>query len=197
MEQTSRESRREEDTQRRGRIILPQSQWNQIFLRIQGKDLKRCQIHFVPLVRHSFLSKNILLIIFAINSWAFFWSWLVPRLIREESGIPFYLSASITPRVTRLKLSSPVSQKKTKVLVSVWIFATPCTVAHQALLSIEFYRQEYWGRLSFPSPRDLPKPGIEPRSPALQADSLPSEPPGNHKRMRLKFFQNPIRRICY
>ena len=42
---------------------------------------------------------------------------------------------------------------------------------------MEFSRQEYWSRLPFPSPGDLPSPGIEPGSPALQADSLPSEPP--------------------
>ena len=42
-----------------------------------------------------------------------------------------------------------------------------------------FSRQEYWSGLPFPSPVDLPDPGIEPRSPALQADALPSEPPGN------------------
>ena len=51
-------------------------------------------------------------------------------------------------------------------------------VAHQALLSMEFSRQEYWSGLPFPSPGHLPGPGIEPRSPVLQADSLPSEPPG-------------------
>ena len=50
--------------------------------------------------------------------------------------------------------------------------------APQAPLSREFSRQEYWSGLSFPSPGYLPNPGIEPGSPALQADSLPSEPPG-------------------
>ena len=45
-------------------------------------------------------------------------------------------------------------------------------------VSMEFSRQEYWGELPFPSPGDLPNPGIKPRSLALQADSLPSEPPG-------------------
>ena len=50
---------------------------------------------------------------------------------------------------------------------------TPWTVAHQALLSMGFPRQEYWSGLPFPSPRDLPNPGIELWSPALQADSLP------------------------
>ena len=50
-------------------------------------------------------------------------------------------------------------------------------VAHQAPLSTEFSRQEYWSGLPFPTPGDLPDPGIKPGSPALQADSLLSEPP--------------------
>ena len=58
---------------------------------------------------------------------------------------------------------------------------TPWTVACQAPLSMRFSRQEYWSGLSFPSPGDLPDPGIEPGSPALQADSLLSEPPGKPK----------------
>ena len=52
---------------------------------------------------------------------------------------------------------------------------TPWTVARKALLSMGFFRQEYWSGLSFPSPGDLPNPGIEPRSPAFQANSLPTE----------------------
>ena len=55
---------------------------------------------------------------------------------------------------------------------------TPWTVARQALLSMEFSRQEYWGRLPFSPLGDLPNPEIEPVSLALQADSLPSELPG-------------------
>ena len=51
-------------------------------------------------------------------------------------------------------------------------------VAHQVPLSTGSSRQEYWNGLLFPSPGDLPNPGIKPRSPALQAYSLPSEPPG-------------------
>ena len=51
------------------------------------------------------------------------------------------------------------------------------TVAYQAPLSMEFSRQEYLSGLPLPSPGDLPNPGIKPRSPALQADSLPSETP--------------------
>ena len=56
--------------------------------------------------------------------------------------------------------------------------ATPWTVAHEALLSMGFFRQESWSGLPFPPPGDLPDPGIEPRSPTLQGDSLPSEPRG-------------------
>ena len=57
-------------------------------------------------------------------------------------------------------------------------FEIPWTVACQAPLSMNFSRQEYWYGLPCPPPGDLPNPGIKPRSPALQADSLPSEPPG-------------------
>ncbi|KAM7226722.1 hypothetical protein CapIbe_022867, partial [Capra ibex] len=52
------------------------------------------------------------------------------------------------------------------------LFVTPWTVAHQAPLSMGFPRQEYWSGLPLPVPGDLPDPGIEPTSPALQADSL-------------------------
>ena len=67
-----------------------------------------------------------------------------------------------------------------KVIVtqSCLILLTPWTGARQALLSREFSRPEDWSGLPFPPPGDHPDPGIEPRSPALQADSLPSEPPG-------------------
>ena len=70
--------------------------------------------------------------------------------------------------------------QKVKVLVaqSYPTLETPWTVAHQAPLFMEFSRQEYWSGLPFPSPRDLPNPGMEPGSPALQADSLPTEPSG-------------------
>ena len=62
---------------------------------------------------------------------------------------------------------------------SVVSFVIPLTLAHEVPLSMEFSRQEYWSRLSFPSPRDHRDPEIKPGSLALQADSLPSEPPGN------------------
>ena len=67
---------------------------------------------------------------------------------------------------------------KVKSLSRVRLFATPWTVAYQAPPSMGFSRQECWSGLPFPSPGDLPNPGIEPGSPAVQADALPSEPPG-------------------
>ena len=65
--------------------------------------------------------------------------------------------------------------------VRIGLFVTPWTVACQAPLSMGFSKQEYWSELPFPFPGDLPDPGIEPASPALQVDSLPSGPPGKPK----------------
>ena len=70
-------------------------------------------------------------------------------------------------------------RKKVKSFGYAWLFAIPWTVACQPPPSTGFSRQEYWSGLPFPSPGDLPDPGIEPWSPTLQADSLSSEPPGN------------------
>ena len=67
-----------------------------------------------------------------------------------------------------------------KPLSRVRLFVTPWTVAYQASPSMGFSRQEYWSGLPFPSPGDLPDPGIEPVSPALEADALTSGPPGKH-----------------
>ena len=70
-------------------------------------------------------------------------------------------------------------------------FATPWTVAHQAPLSMGFSRQEYWSWLPFPSPGDLPDPGIEPGSPALQANTLPSEHcPTNSNQLQFSSVQS-------
>ena len=78
---------------------------------------------------------------------------------------------------------------KVKSLSRVRLFATPWTVTYQAPLSMGFSRREYWSGLPFPSRGDLPDPEIEPRSPALQADALPSEPPGKFKH---KFLHMPL-----
>ena len=70
--------------------------------------------------------------------------------------------------------------KKVKVqsLSRVQLFAAPWTVARQGPLSMGFPGQEYWSGLPFPSPGDLPNPGIKPGTPELQAGALPSESPG-------------------
>ena len=86
---------------------------------------------------------------------------------------------------------------KVKSLSRVRLFATPWTVPYQAPQSMEFSRQEYWSGLPFPSPEDLPNPGIEPRSPALQADALPSEPPGkpyNAQMFSLQFLMQSLQK---
>ena len=67
----------------------------------------------------------------------------------------------------------------TRLLSRVRLFATPRTVACQAPLYMGFSRQEYWSGLPGPPSGDLPNPGIEPRSPVLKADSLPSELQGS------------------
>ena len=77
---------------------------------------------------------------------------------------------------------SPVSHRNMKVRESISCSVMSDTlqphglVAHQAPLSMEFSRQEYWSGYPFPSPGDHPNPEIQPRSPALQAEFLPSEP---------------------
>ena len=80
-------------------------------------------------------------------------------------------------RMTRL-LDIHILRKKVKLLSRVRLFVSPWTVAYQDSPSMGFSRQEYWSGLPFPSPGDLPDPGIEPGSPALEADALTSEPPG-------------------
>ena len=67
---------------------------------------------------------------------------------------------------------------KVKSLSGVRLFATPWTIAYQAPPSTKFSKQEYWSGLPYPSPGDLPNPGIEPGYPTLQAGALPPEPPG-------------------
>ena len=87
------------------------------------------------------------------------------------------LSPSITGHCTRINPHTlPLAHSESESHVH--LFLTPWTVAPRAPQSMEFSRQEYWSGLPFPSPADLSDPGIESGSPALQADSLPSEPPG-------------------
>ena len=76
-------------------------------------------------------------------------------------------------------------------LSHVQLCATPWTIVHQDLLSMEFSRQEYWSGLPHHSPGDLPNPGIKPGSPTLQVDSLPSVPPG-----KPRYFMGKVRLIA-
>ena len=94
------------------------------------------------------------------------------------SPVPGILQARTLERVA-ISFSNAWKWKvKVKSLSRVWLFVTPWTVAHQAPPSMGFSRQGYWRGVPFPSPGDLSDPGIKPRSPALQADALTSEPPG-------------------
>ena len=87
-------------------------------------------------------------------------------------------------------MAAPSLEVKVKSLSRVQLFVTPWTVTYQDPLSMGFSRQEYWSGLPFPSPGDLADPGIEPRSLALWADALPSEPPGHNQLLTL--FPAPI-----
>ena len=90
--------------------------------------------------------------------------------------------------------------KKCQSFSSVQLFVTSRTVASQTPLSMEFSRQEYQSGQPFPSSGDLPNPGIEPRYPAFQADSLLSEPPGKpqgkYAAAAAKLLQS-CRTLCY
>ena len=80
-----------------------------------------------------------------------------------------------SPHTQDLRVWSYLTSEPVKLL---WLFATPWAVAYQAPPFMEFSRQEYWSGLPFPSPGDLPHPGIEPKFSTLQADTLLPEPPG-------------------
>ena len=73
-------------------------------------------------------------------------------------------------------------RREVKLLSHIWLFATPWTVAHQAPPFMEFSSQKYWSGLPFPSPGDLPDPGIKPVYPTQQTDALLSESNNIHKR---------------
>ena len=87
-----------------------------------------------------------------------------------------YLKIGSLADLIKLTRSQDHWKVKVKSFSRVRFFVTPWTVAYQAPLSTGLSRQGYWSGLLFPSPGDLPNPGIKPRSPALQADALPSEP---------------------
>ena len=78
-----------------------------------------------------------------------------------------------------------------KSLSRVRLFVTPWTVAYQAPLFMGFSRQENWSGLPFPSPGDLPDPGIKPGSPVLRAGTLPSQDSASHKKVLLMQLYAP------
>ena len=99
----------------------------------------------------------------------------VPQKEKQTEG-PSSSIRQIKNRFLLSALSNCCFATKSIVIESpsrVWLFATPRTVARQVPLSMRFFRQEYWSGQPFPSPGSLPSSGIEPRSPALQPDSLP------------------------
>ena len=101
------------------------------------------------------------------------WSvWELSSWTRDQAHTPALEAWSLTHWTTR------ESEKvKVKSFSHVQLFGTPWTITYQAPQSVGFSRPEYWSGMPFPSPGDLPDQGIEPGSPTLQADSLPSEPP--------------------
>ena len=92
-----------------------------------------------------------------------------------------YITNTIYIVISNTEIKIDIIKHQCQSLSDVRPFVTLSNVVHPAPLTMEFSRQEYWGRLPLPSPGDLPNPGIKPGSPALQADSLPSEPPGKIK----------------
>ena len=102
-----------------------------------------------------------------------FWCGIISSFVEDQ-----LLTVSPHGKGRESKFIGVFSYKLSRSLSRVRLFAILWTVAHQTPLSMGFSRQKYWSGLPFPSPGDLPDPGIKPRSPALQADALTSEPPG-------------------
>ena len=97
---------------------------------------------------------------------------LVSRFIFHRKKVETYIYVTI-----KLEYIPSMCECMLSCFTRVRLFATLWVIAHHSPLSVGFSRQEYWSGLPFPPPGDLLNPGIEPASPALQADSLPTEPP--------------------
>ena len=107
------------------------------------------------------------------------------RILGEKWSTYWVITETIS-----LKLNTCMCVCVCQGLNHIRLFVTPWTVAHQASLSMKLSREEYWSGLPFPSPGDPPNLGVEPRSPALQADSLFSESPGESKLSTQILFNN-------
>ena len=103
-----------------------------------------------------------------------FWTW---RQVQKSFFDLFVWRGSLEGRKWAASNCHAFNVFAVQFLYRVWFFAAPWTAVSQAPLSLEFSRQEYWGRLPFPSPGGLPYPGIKSGSPALKVDSLSSESP--------------------
>ena len=101
---------------------------------------------------------------------------------KAEAVSYLYKNLSLTSALNSPENVTPSAFKGviSEVAQSCLSLCDPMDCIYQASLSMGFSRQEYWSGLLFPSLGDLPDPGIKPTSPALHADALPSEPPGNH-----------------
>ena len=116
----------------------------------------------------------------------FFTTWATREAQEYWSGYPIPSPEDLpnpgikqgSPVLQADPLPTEVKWSEVTLLSRVRLFATLWSVAHQVPLSMGFSRQEYWSGLPFPSPGDLPDPGIKPQSPALEADALTSESPG-------------------
>ena len=97
-------------------------------------------------------------------------------------------NASYSHEVLRFEESIAVMCVHAQSLSRVQLSVIPWSVAHQAPLTVEFSKQKYWSVLPFPSPGDLPDPGIEPASPALASGLFTTEPPGKQKSCTLFFY---------
>ena len=113
--------------------------------------------------------------------------------ILEMYFCPLFPQWELWDHLNSMWLNSAKVKVKVKSLSRVWLFAIPWTVAYQAPPSMGFSRQECWSGLLFPSPGDLPNSGIEPGSPALQANTLLSEPPGKPQVAQLLTLYKLIR----
>ena len=100
--------------------------------------------------------------------------WFTIMCAYQIQSPQFYIDFTLQETTVQVGLST---LWKCQLLSRIRLFMTPWIVACQAPLSMEFSRQEYYSGQPFPSPKNLPDPGIEPRSPLLQTDSLLSEPP--------------------
>ena len=110
----------------------------------------------------------------------------VGSLKKQKSSKKTSISALLTgPKPLTVWITTNCEKFKSEVTQSCLPLCDPVDCSLQASPSMGFSRQEYQGRLPFSSPEDLPEPGIEARSPTLQADILPSEPLGKPKEMRI------------